>query len=312
MSHAFTIEPAQAEEFVPALRLVFQHLPAAERTGRVANALTLICQGELDPQGILVAREGSALRAAIVAIPLPGAGGIVWPPGMERPGPRDALEDALVRSALNRLRAGGAKVAQAIIRPEDHVLAEPLVRGGFRHITDLCYLRHPLCAGPPPTAFVPQILSLQAYGLADGLLFEQILLRTYEGTLDCPELNGLRTAEEILAGHRAQGNHDPALWWLAFRSGAPVGVLLLTAMPEWDSLDIAYLGVVPEARRQGIGKQLALHALHEARAREVVQVTLAVDERNRAAMEMYRRLGFIRHERREVYLRIWDVHSDPP
>jgi hypothetical protein len=55
-------------------------------------------------------------------------------------------------------------------------------------------------------------------------VFHETLMRTYEGPGDCPELCGLRTADEVVAGYRAQGQFDPGNWWLAGAGGAPVGV----------------------------------------------------------------------------------------
>src|SRR6516165_10355961 len=103
MPPPIAVEPARPEELAPALRLVFQHLPDEDQVARVANALTLICQGEIDPAGITVVREDKTLQGAMVSIGLPGAGGLVWPPAA-RPGPLQTLiEDELVRHARHWL-----------------------------------------------------------------------------------------------------------------------------------------------------------------------------------------------------------------
>jgi mycothiol synthase len=153
---------------------------------------------------------------------------------------------------------------------------------------------------PVPT---PPNIHFKAFVTTDPRVFEQTLLRSYEGTLDCPELNGVRAIEEIMAGHQSQGKHDPQRWWLLYQNGNPVGVLLLTEILEWNSLDISYLGVVPEARGAGLGRLLAGKSLVEARAANTSQVTLAVDSRNHPALHLYRSLGFEPHEQRAVFLR---------
>ena len=76
-------------------------------------------------------------------------------------------------------------------------------------------------------------LAYEGYSTCDRALFERTLLRSYDGTRDCPEVNGVRTIAEIIAGHRAQGKHDPDRWWLAFAEDQPVGVLLVAQVPEW-------------------------------------------------------------------------------
>jgi ribosomal protein S18 acetylase RimI-like enzyme len=307
------VEPARKSELAAAFRMVFRHLPRAERDVRVANALALVAQDELDPRGVMVARADSRLTGAMVCVRLPGAGGLVWPP-QALPGPSAAtIIDLLVRGALSWLRAGGAKVAHAILAVAENSLAEPLVRNGFRHITRLWYLRHDLTSGssarrgsPDPAAPSDDPgLTFETFARCDPKQFARTLQLTYEGTLDCPELNGVRTVEEIIAGHQGQGSHDPNLWWLVRRASMPLGVLLLTEMPEWDALDIAYLGVIPAARGQGLGRILTAQALAAAHETGKSRVTLAVDARNLPAWNMYLALGFEPHEEREVYLFLW-------
>ena len=127
-------------------------------------------------------------------------------------------------------------------------------------------------------------------------------MRTYEGTLDCPELNGRRTIEEIIAGHEHQGRFRPELWWLVQEGGRPVGVVLLTELPGPEGWELSYVGVVPEARRRGIGQTLSQWALHEAKQAGMPQLKVAVDTRNHPARQLYEKMGFVHHDQREVLL----------
>ena len=77
-------------------------------------------------------------------------------------------------------------------------------------------------------------------------LFHDVLLRSYQETLDCPEVNGVRTMEEVVTGHRSQGRHAPSRWWLAWHEKTAAGVLLLTELEDVDGWDLSYVGVVPE------------------------------------------------------------------
>jgi ribosomal protein S18 acetylase RimI-like enzyme len=311
MPPSFRVETARPEEWAAALRLVFQDLAEEVRSSRVANALDLIHQGEIDPAGITVARGNRGLVGAMVSVLLPGASGLVWPPGVLEGPARTTIEDALVGQARHRLRQGGAKLAQAILAPTETPLAAPLLRNGFRHVTALWYMRRELDVEAPGDNHLSshQDLPFQDYAHGNRALFPQTLLRTYQGTLDCPELNGVRDIEEILEGHRRQGKHDPGLWWLLFQAANPVGILLLTEMPEWGSLDISYLGVVPEVRGRGLGRALTAKALAEARRVGVGQLTLAVDGRNLPAQKTYLGRGFQLHELREVYLSFWEKEN---
>lgn len=294
-------ESARTEDWGAAFRLIFQYLPRTECEHRCANALHLLQRGELNPQGIFVLRGSDGLRGALVCLPVPGCTALLWPPGTveER---RAGREDALLRHACAWLRQCGVKVVQTLLAPEETFLATPLLRGGFTAVTSLWFLRHDLNL-PVNYLNIPARLDYQTYN--GDLLFQETLLRTYEGTFDCPEVNGTRSIAEVIEGHRAQGVFDPSRWWLIREGEKAVGVLLMTEIPENGDWEVAYMGVVPEARRQGHGREILLHALCEARAAEIPAVTLSVDARNRPAWNLYRSLGFEPYDQRMVYLNLF-------
>jgi ribosomal protein S18 acetylase RimI-like enzyme len=77
---------------------------------------------------------------------------------------------------------------------------------------------------------------------------------------------------------------------VAFQDGAPAGLVNLGIRAErgW----IGGLGVVAEARRQGIGRTL-MEAVHDqARARGIREIALEVIEGNDAAFRLYEELGY--------------------
>jgi ribosomal protein S18 acetylase RimI-like enzyme len=295
------VEPARPEERAEALRLLFGDLPPGEREQRVASALRLLDAGELDPDGILVERSADGPAGVLVCLPVPGASALFWPPRSVPDACRTDREDRLVAHGLRRVRGRGAKLAQALLAPDETPLATPLERNGFRHVTRLWYLARDLDLPVLPLA-APSRLDYRPYDPDRPSAFHQTLVRTYEGTRDCPEVNGVRTVEEVIAGHRAQGRFDPDRWWLATDGGRPAGVLLTIELPESGDWDVSYVGVVPEARRSGFGRELLLKGLTEAKAAGAGRVTLSVDARNDPALHLYRGLGFSPYDRREVYL----------
>jgi mycothiol synthase len=300
MSPTLTIEPARPDEREEAFRLIFRQ-PPASRDDRVANAMRLVRQGDLDPAGLLVAREGTGLRGAIICLPVPGAGGLVWPPQASA----EPVEDALVRRAAAWLRQNGARLGQCLLAPGETALAAPLERNGFRHVTTLWYMQHDLQL-PYDLVRGADRLTFRSYADGSRDLFHQTLLRTYEATLDCPEVSGVRALEEVVEGHQAQGAFDPGRWWLALDGNGPVGVLLLMGLPDLDAWEVAYVGVVPEARRHGWGRELMHKALRAAHAADPAHLTLSVDARNRPAWQLYLDLGFEAYDCREVFLAVWD------
>jgi ribosomal protein S18 acetylase RimI-like enzyme len=296
--HITTAAPA---EWSAAFELALEHLPGDVRSVRVLNALALVASGDIDPAGIFVARHTAGLCGVAVCVLLRGASGLFWLPKTVPADP--ALEDQLVDRALDWLRRRGAKLAQAFFGPLDRPYACALLRRGFEQVTRLNYMEHLLQDLPSSSA--PDIRYL-TYSEKNQDLFHATLLNTYEATLDCPELNGVRTIEEIIAGHQGQGNHHPDRWWLALANGRAVGVAMTTVVPDLEAWDLSYLGVVPEARRRGVGRALTGHVLEAAQQARAPKLILAVDERNLPAAQLYGQLGFTSIDFREVYLHIFD------
>jgi ribosomal protein S18 acetylase RimI-like enzyme len=301
MTQGLRVEAARPEEREQALALIFQHLDEANRVDRVRIALGLLERGELEPEGLFVIRR-RGLAGALLCLPAPGACGLLWPP--QTWPPRPSLEDALLRHAIGWLRQRGCKLGQCLLTPEEEHLAPALIRNGFPRLTDLWYLRHDLDL-PVPRHGPPPRLRYVTSSPATADLFRQTLLETYEDTRDCPEINGARSVEEILEGHRSQGVFDADRWWVALDGDAPVGLVLLNEMPEAQAWDVAYIGVVPDARRRGYGREMLQRALSAAQATGAKQMTLSVDGRNQPAWDLYRDLGFRPFEKRHVYLAIW-------
>jgi ribosomal protein S18 acetylase RimI-like enzyme len=66
------------------------------------------------------------------------------------------------------------------------------------------------------------------------------------------------------------------------------GLLGLRNRAAW----IGGMGVVPERRRQGIGRRMMHYLLSQARRRAATEVWLEVIEQNQGALHLYRQLGF--------------------
>jgi GNAT superfamily N-acetyltransferase len=83
---------------------------------------------------------------------------------------------------------------------------------------------------------------------------------------------------------------DPAVSVAALDNGVIVGTGLLgiRGRTGW----IGGMGVIPERRRQGIGRQMMRYLLDRAREHRLTEVMLEVIERNRGAYELYRQVGF--------------------
>jgi ribosomal protein S18 acetylase RimI-like enzyme len=65
--------------------------------------------------------------------------------------------------------------------------------------------------------------------------------------------------------------------------------------------DITMLGVAPDMRRMGIGRELMLHALKQAKGWGATLITLCVAEQNRAAISLYESMGWLAVDRMMVF-----------
>ncbi len=303
-----TVRTSRPEELVSTFHLIFQDIQDHDRSVRVQNAVEMVRNRELEPDGIFVAEQRARLVGAMVAMPAAGAGGTVWPPRVLEHSDQAAVEAELVSHSIRWLRNRGVKFAQALLPPEDVKHAEPLTRYGFHHVTDLFYMRHYLSK---PASAVER-LEYQTFDNCNPDLFRATLDRTYERTADCPELNDVRDAADVIAGHKAQKKGGLLRWWLVFAEKTPIGVLLLTKHAHESSWDLAYVGVVPDSRQNGFGREMVTKAINDCRDAQALELTLAVDVRNVPAIGLYRSLDFVEVERRHVYLAIWSAFSERP
>ena len=93
-----------------------------------------------------------------------------------------------------------------------------------------------------------------------------------------PELEGVRSLDDIIDGHRATGRFVPDRWRLGQVPGEPntAVILLLSEVPDRDVWEVVYLGLTVSARGRGLGLAAIAHALDLARP-NVSRLELAVD-----------------------------------
>jgi ribosomal protein S18 acetylase RimI-like enzyme len=267
-----------------------------------ARFLELISSRDIDPAGLFVARSRGGLCGAMLAQRFSGRQGAVWPPAAVSTD-RFAVEDRLLTTAVGWVRAGGAKVVQALLEPGDPG-GPALERFGFRHPTALAFLGRDISGRdnlPIDSRALP--LTVEPYSPGNAATFSETLLASYDGTLDCPELNDTRTGDEILAGYRDASPSGIREWSLVSRRGKAVAVLMLSA-PDRGAWALTYLGITPAARGVGLGRSMTRIAIRRAGVAGAPGLTLNVDLRNVPALRLYASEGFSEYSRREVYLRI--------
>lgn len=271
---------AAPHELLPALRLLFP-LDAA------------MAHDAFDSVVAFVARDADGqVRAATLIQAMPGALGLAWPPRAESA----EVANALALAACIWLRGRGVKVCQAFATSdEEESRMASLERCGFQRTTQLVSL---CCA--LGTEGSRSSLAFAAEQPPFTEAFRAALLATDRNTLDCPELNGARTDDELFASFAEPT--PGAEWHLARGAGEPVGVVMLAPGERAGERELAYLGVVPNARRRGFGGELLAFARAEAARAGASSLSVSVDSRNNPALQLYHRGGFAETGRRMVWL----------
>jgi ribosomal protein S18 acetylase RimI-like enzyme len=295
------VSAARIEELDAACQILVSHLPPVDRDRVAGRYRELFASGELDPAGLFLARSPrGALRGAILVQVMTGALGLAWPPVAERGRPREATEDALVAAAREWLRSQGVQICQAFAGDLDRESFAPLERSGFKNLTQLVELRCGLRNIPDAGSR----LNCEPFAEDNRASFMAVLLASFEGSLDCPEVSGGRTEEELVATY-TESIPASALWHLAKWDGRPIGVVLLDPNCEPGVCELTYLGIVPEFRRRGFGSELMRFALQSARNAGCETLVLSVDARNVPARRLYETLGFQVSGARSVFLADW-------
>jgi len=257
--------------------------------------LRFLARYAIDASRQSAAFDGDRLVAYSLCLVGPGAAANVFlpesfpdlPPGFAFSGV--AVE--VLKHLNDQMAAWDLAIFQAMVKDEDSSQAQIFHRAGYAPICRLTIMEalvetsedQPDPAGIAWVSFDPD----------RSETFARLIIRTYESSLDCPALSGLRTGLEVLAGHRYSGLFEPRGWWLLKHGPDDAGLVLLNSTEEDPfRLELVYMGIVPTHRRQGLGRVLLRRAAHVARSLGKKKIRLAVDTRNVPAVQLYRSVGF--------------------
>ncbi len=265
----------------------------------------------LDPRGARNA-YGPVVRQVCLAIPGAGRTAMVFlseptaggDPGGDEVGLAERM--ACLRGALGAIRElrderGEPRVvvAQGLPEPNEDWAIQACLRTGFVKVGNLTYMRAILPSGRSAaahesSAWPAGVSVVSAAGIPesrrDAVLIEA-LDSSYENTLDCPELCGMRQTRDILESHRKTGVHDPAIWWVVFEGQSPRGCMLLARCPEQGAVELVYLGLAPVLRGRKIARRLMDMALRATADSKYGELMCAVDQRNAPAVGLYESCG---------------------
>ncbi len=122
--------------------------------------------------------------------------------------------------------------------------------------------------------------------------FDRLVEATFVGTLDCPDLDGVRSPAEVVSGFLETKTWEAGLpWWVLCRQGQPVGCALVNVHPQ-QICELAYVGLIPSSRGRGLGRALVSFVVEHCRQSGGSYFTTAVDTQNWPACKIYEALKF--------------------
>ena len=289
---------------VEALSLVLCDIAPSQRPEIATTLLeTDVYPVQLAGGGLFVALRGERTCGAAWGQRQPGNTAVFWPPQLV-PGEAQEVGHQLASAVVAELDRAEIAMTQVLLPPGDVDHVNLISAAGFRHLADLLYLSWEVGQHAAQSAEKSQLAFLP-FDPSQPARLSALVERTYEGSLDCAALNGTRHIDDVIAGYRATGVYRAENWLIAQHDGQDIGVLILADHPQARHWELVYMGLVPEARGCGWGREVAQHAQTLAERAHVERIVLAVDAKNEPALRMYRAVGFQSWDHRSVYVRFF-------
>jgi len=288
-----------------ALRMVFgdKTMSQAQADKIVRLVLSSSHRQSLDIDLLLASYESQRICAATLAIISPGRTAILFLGPVDDPDALDRYGSRLLRELKRQVWSRGVVLLQSLVQRDASTAATIHRDAGFDYLTELLYMNRDLSDRVAPSAREAR-LTFSNFRPECEQQFIETLRQTYSGSLDCPQLSGVRDVRDVMLGHRHTGIYDPDLWFLACKDDTPVGILLMSGLAGNEGLEIVYIGVVAASRGMHMGDALLSLAIDVGRTRGASYLTLAVDVTNTYARDLYARWGFLGTTKRRVWIAI--------
>jgi mycothiol synthase len=282
--------PARADEVQPGLAMILGSGAAPAGHEQVLDFLQFASARGINVNDLWVVATKGKLVWGVLPIVNPGHTALLFAPPRR---PADCDVAPLIDALCDHLGQRSVYLAQALLDPADNPGRAMMASLGFREMAELLYLQsnapRALAPGELPDSFFWQTYSPQTHPL-----FAEAILDSYQQSLDCPGLNGLRDIEDVIAGHKASGEFNPRFWFVLMERDMPRGVVLLGRVPRTDAAELVYLGLARAARGRGLSDLMMRQALWAVREMNLSRLTLAVDSHNAPAIRLYYRHGMQR------------------
>jgi len=286
-NHYYSVLPESTWQL---LRWIHFAMPVAEFAALVADIEPRISGGSTVAPMELV--EDSTRVAAAYFIQLEGS--VATLGGVRAKVGREMQAGKLIDLYLRQMQATGIAQVQALVDANDVAAKLAMLNSSFRQVTTVKHLVFDLSL----SRFNPNLSRLSStFQLRPACEFprdcvDQLVAETFEATLDCPDLDGVRSSAEVVGGFLESKPWDENLpWWVLCKGSTPVGCSFVNPHPK-SVFELAYVGLVPAVRGQGLGRVLVEAAIADCSSRGGEYLATAVDTQNWPAQEIYRSLCF--------------------
>ncbi|MCX7421980.1 MAG: GNAT family N-acetyltransferase [Planctomycetia bacterium] len=314
---------ATGSRLVAALRILHGALSLEEQAVRVSESVEQSQAGELDLSGLFLAEFQQKPVGALLLRMQPDAVAFLWPPVVsweaakivplpstkQTPVLAEEIEDALLHAAQKHLDNLDVRLAQSLLELNQSQEQAALSRNGIQRLTTLTFFEYRTTAHRRPKANIGSGLNARLTHIVyrrsrNHRRFAELIEQTYCSSLDCPEVNGIRSASQSLNVYAESGPIIPDLWRVYCQGRHDVGVILVINRPEQKAWEVVYLGVVESARQKGVARLMVTDVINSAHEALIERLMIVVDARNHPAISLYESLGFTPFDERVAFVRL--------
>jgi len=279
---------ARVHEIPSAIAVILGSIARPAPTAQVVEFINSATARRIDVQAVWVAEKSGRIVWSVLPILNPGRT-LLLLTSQDIPLP-NLPAARLVEEICRHFGSNGVHLTQVLLESQSRQAREFFASMAFNEIAELIYLQGAVPKNSlAPT--LPEHMRLVEYSPATHAIFADAITKTYQDSLDCPVLSGMRDIEDVIAGHQATGEFDPAGWQVLLKGDEPMGVFLLSRIPHSDAVELVYLGLCPQARRKGLGNLLMKQIFSLILRDHGRRLSLAVDAKNAPALKLYFQFG---------------------
>ncbi|MGC4032524.1 MAG: hypothetical protein QM754_12490 [Tepidisphaeraceae bacterium] len=205
---AVVVRPVGPGEIAVALSLLLGNVEQLAAPGHVADFEEIARLRGIDLTAIRLATLDGRLAAAALPVASPGKTVLL----LLSPAGRSATAAELVArcatAVVDAMPKDDGSLIQILLDPSETTAAKALQSAKFAPLATLIYLNRRLAKGKFAEPDFADVRLLN-YSPGTHARFARAILASYEESLDCPPMRGLRDIEDVIAGHRGRAILSP-------------------------------------------------------------------------------------------------------